>query len=87
MQFKVMDATKMDFQDEEFDLVIDKGTLDALICGPDLEIPCKLIIEMMRVTKKKNGKIILISHGSPEGRRIIFKNTFGFKNFTYLFSK
>ena len=32
-----MDATKMSFQDEEFDFIIDKGTLDALLCGSGLE--------------------------------------------------
>lgn len=26
-----MDATSMSFKDEEFDLIIDKGTLDALM--------------------------------------------------------
>jgi len=31
--YRVMDATNMSFQDEEFDYTIDKGTLDALACG------------------------------------------------------
>ena len=28
-----MDATNMNFEDKMFDYVIDKGTLDALLCG------------------------------------------------------
>lgn len=38
MTWKVMDATKMDFIDGEFDIIIDKGTLDALISGKCYDI-------------------------------------------------
>jgi hypothetical protein len=30
--YMVMDCTKMDFKDDSFDLVIDKGTMDTLLC-------------------------------------------------------
>jgi len=33
-----MDATKMSYKDGEFDVVMDKGTLDALISGKNYEI-------------------------------------------------
>lgn len=33
MKFQVMDALDMQFQDDTFDLVIDKSTLDAILCG------------------------------------------------------
>ena len=33
--FIALDATKMNFRDNSFDLCIDKGTFDALACGPD----------------------------------------------------
>jgi hypothetical protein len=45
-----MDATNMQFKDGEFDVVIDKGTLDALICATDLVMSTKLLAEMSRVT-------------------------------------
>lgn len=32
MQFEVMDVTKMDYPDESFDLVLDKSTIDTLMC-------------------------------------------------------
>jgi hypothetical protein len=38
-----MDATRMAFRDNSFDLSIDKGTYDALACGPDKEILKKLV--------------------------------------------
>lgn len=33
-----MDATKMTYKDNEFDVVMDKGTLDALISGKNYDI-------------------------------------------------
>ena len=32
-EYLVMDATRLDFRDNSFDIVIDKGTYDALACG------------------------------------------------------
>ena len=36
--FIALDATKMNFRDNSFDLCIDKGTFDALACGPDRQV-------------------------------------------------
>lgn len=38
MEWLVMDGTKMTFQDGEFDVVLDKGTIDAVISGKILTI-------------------------------------------------
>lgn len=51
MEWLVMDATNMTFEDKIFDFVIDKGTMDALIAGRDLTPAIKLLQECMRVTK------------------------------------
>lgn len=32
-EYLAMDATRMDYRDNSFDIVIDKGTYDALACG------------------------------------------------------
>ena len=40
MVWEVMDATQMSYKDGEFDAIIDKGTLDALISGKNYDI-CK----------------------------------------------
>ena len=61
----------MSFQDEEFDFIIDKGTLDALLCGSGLEN--QLLKEISRVTKK-NGKMLVISHGNLQMRQPIFSH-------------
>jgi hypothetical protein len=33
IQWEVMDACQMIYDEQTFDLVIDKGTLDAVLCG------------------------------------------------------
>ena len=65
MKWLVMDATNMNIiQDKIFDVVIDKGTLDALISGQNLEICEKMLRESMRVLKD-DGQIVLVTYGSP----------------------
>ena len=81
MKWIEMDATKMDFKDDTFDCSIDKGTLDAIMCGNDPSPPAKLIREMHRVTKK-GGYYCIITHGDPESRLNYFVK---FKNEKYDF--
>ena len=76
MEWQEMDATKMKFEDNYFDCVIDKGTLDAIMCGNDPKPPAHLILEMHRVTKK-GGNFCIITHGEPETRLDYFEK---FKN-------
>lgn len=71
MKWLEMDATKMDFEDNYFDCSIDKGTLDAIMCGNDPTPPAKLVKEMHRVTKK-GGHYCIITHGDPESRLTYF---------------
>lgn len=72
MRWEVMDATNMvEVKDKSFDCVIDKGTLDALISGKNLTICEKMLQESMRVLKD-DGQMILITYGSPEGRKRLF---------------
>jgi ubiquinone/menaquinone biosynthesis C-methylase UbiE len=76
MDWQEMDATKMNFEDNYFDCVVDKGTLDAIMCGNDPVPPGNLIKEMYRVTKK-GGHFCIITHGEPETRLNYFEK---FKN-------
>ena len=55
-----MDATEMTFPDEEFKYIIDKGTLDSIICNGQLD-QYDYLLEIDRVLKK-NGTFICISH-------------------------
>lgn len=76
IDWQEMDATKMTFEDNFFDCVIDKGTLDAIMCGNDPVPPANLIKEMYRVTKN-GGHFCIITHGEPESRLKYFEK---FKN-------
>ena len=44
LTWEVMDATKMSYKDGEFDVIIDKGTLDALISGKNYGV-CYAMLE------------------------------------------
>ena len=70
----------MDYRDNCFDIVIDKGTYDALACGtvegdPNSDVKPKadktaiklLTQEMVRVTRK-GGAVVIITNGIPEKR-------------------
>jgi len=72
-EYAVMDATRMPLKSDEFDLVIDKGTFDALACGKEKTILRRLVQEMVRVTSI-NGSCIIITHGTPEKRMPLFED-------------
>ncbi len=69
MVFEVIDSTNMPYKDKEFDVAIDKGTLDALACGKINGITIKLVNEMFRVS----SQMYFISHSSSVVRRVSFK--------------
>lgn len=69
-EFAVIDATRMAYRDNAFDICIDKGTFDALACGNNTEIPVRLLSEMMRVASKAT---VIITSGGPEKRLSYFE--------------
>ena len=69
-----MDVHHMTYDDESFDVVLDKGTLDAIICGDESSSnPEQALLEVNRVLKK-NGVYICISYGMPEYRLDYFQS-------------
>merc|ERR1712060_1024841 len=66
-RFMVMDATQMSFPDESFDVVIDKGTLDALYSGA-LPMVKAAIAEIERILRP-GGVYIMVTFGSVERRQ------------------
>ena len=70
----VVDIHHMTYADASFDGVVDKGTLDAIICGDETTcFPEKVVSEVFRVLKN-GGKYILITFGIPENRMSYFEN-------------
>ena len=68
-----MDARALEFQGERFDLVVDKGTLDSILCADDAEVAAaKAVSEVARVLVP-GGVFVMVSHASPEHREPLLK--------------
>ena len=68
-----MDMRKLDFGPERFDLVVDKGSLDSLLCGDDAEVSAaRAVAEIARVLVS-GGVFVMVSHAGPEHREALLK--------------
>ena len=63
-----MDIRDMNYESGFFDIVIDKSTIDALLCGEDAFLnTAKMLKECQRVLKV-GGSYMGVSYGYPENR-------------------
>mmetsp|Transcript_23577 Transcript_23577/g.35415 ORF Transcript_23577/g.35415 Transcript_23577/m.35415 type:complete len:263 (-) Transcript_23577:182-970(-) len=68
MPWYYMDAAKLRFPDNTFDIVLDKGCMDSMLCGNKGRYETgKMLQEIDRVLKP-DGAYILISYGTPDLR-------------------
>ena len=76
MTYEVMDVRDIKYENNYFDLAIDKSTMDALLCGDDAFINvAKMIKEIQRVLKV-GGYYMIISYGAPKYRLLHLKRKF-----------
>ncbi|XP_077218434.1 S-adenosyl-L-methionine-dependent methyltransferases superfamily protein [Tasmannia lanceolata] len=69
LKYMQMDVRDMSFfPDESFDSVIDKGTLDSLMCGTDAPSSASQMLEEVSRLLKPGGIYILITYGDPTVR-------------------
>lgn len=68
-EFTAVDATRMPYRDNSFDVCVDKGTFDALACGPDRSVIKNLMQEMLRVA---SHSVVVITSGTPDRRMSYF---------------
>lgn len=82
MSFEVMDITDMSaFESNQFDLAVDKSTIDALLCGDDSFIKVAQMLKETQRVLKPGGIYFAISYGKPESRSFHFQQPFlGFEN-------
>lgn len=67
-EWVTMDATRMTFPARHFDLLLEKGTIDALDCTPDEDaVVAAILAECARVLKP-GGVLLVITHGAPRRR-------------------
>ncbi|KAG6525016.1 hypothetical protein ZIOFF_014968 [Zingiber officinale] len=65
----LMDARDMTFfNDESFDCVMDKGTLDSLMCGVDAPLSASRMLEEINRLLRLGGIYMLITYGDPSVR-------------------
>jgi len=69
MDWRVGDVTQLpELETHSFDAAIDKGTLDAILCGEgSAENADKMLGELSRILKP-NGVFVLITYGQPKTR-------------------
>ena len=77
IKWMVKDVTTIEMwcKDNQFDAVVDKGTVDSFCCS---DISAKILTDVFRgISKvlKANGYFIVISNGSEEVRNMFFDNS------------
>lgn len=76
MTYEVMDVRDIKYEDNYFDLAVDKSTIDALLCGEDAFINvAKMIKEVQRVLKV-GGYYMIVSYGTPDYRLLHLERKF-----------
>jgi len=74
MTWQQMNVTALEFPDESFDAIVDKGTLDSILCGEGSTANiAKYCTEASRVLKPK-GVFFIVSYGIPENRLQYLQN-------------
>lgn len=68
LKWTEMNVTDMQFSENTFDVVIDKGCMDSILCGEgSTNNVGKMCSEVSRVLKEK-GIYIVVTYGIPENR-------------------
>ena len=63
-----MDCAKMDFQANKFDLVLDKGTMDTILCENLGYFKVARYLRLVQKSLKIGSVFMLLSNGAPEDR-------------------
>eukprot|EP01129_Flabellula_baltica_P012583 TRINITY_DN5692_c0_g1_i1.p1 TRINITY_DN5692_c0_g1~~TRINITY_DN5692_c0_g1_i1.p1 ORF type:complete len:202 (-),score=29.29 TRINITY_DN5692_c0_g1_i1:44-649(-) len=71
--FEVMNVLELGYQDEFFDVIVDKATLDSIMCSNKSFKKVNMMIRQIYRVLKPGGIYISISHASPEDRLELFR--------------
>ena len=72
LTYEVDDVLNMKYNADSFDIIIEKGLLDSLLCKKECDQDInKMMKEIYRVLSNK-GIYISVSHGDPKRREIYF---------------
>ena len=73
MKWDVMDCRDLTYEDEHFDLIVDKSTIDALLCGENAYLSVALMLAECQRVLKTGGFYVAISYGTPDARTFHFQ--------------
>ena len=68
LPFKQMDCRSLQYEDGIFDAVIDKGTLDSILCGDGSGPNAELMLSEIYRVLSPTGVYICITYGLPDQR-------------------
>lgn len=68
LKFEVQDAREMRIDNESVDVIIDKGTLDAILCGSESSKNAGAMLYECHRVLKPGGVLIVITYGQPPSR-------------------
>lgn len=68
MSWLKMDVLKLEFADNTFDVVIDKGTVDSLLCGTNSFHNVYQMNKNIARVLRKGGRYIVVTYGQPDTR-------------------
>jgi len=76
VRWMVMDVCNMSFAAASFDLILEKGTLDALLCESEekLDVVHAMLDECFRVLRP-SGCLLLVTHGNPSDRLSVLQRS------------
>ena len=60
-----MDCRDLKYEDEFFEMIIDKSTIDALLCGSFAYLNVAIMLKECQRVLKTGGYYIAISYGVP----------------------
>lgn len=66
--WEVMDAKDLLYQQNYFDLVVDKATLDTVLCTERSQVNAAVMLNEVQRVLKTGGNYLLLSHSGPESR-------------------
>mmetsp|Transcript_15830 Transcript_15830/g.34330 ORF Transcript_15830/g.34330 Transcript_15830/m.34330 type:complete len:230 (+) Transcript_15830:412-1101(+) len=88
LKYLTMDAVQLPLPDESFDVILDKGMLDCVLCEKESWGRVRQLVERVSNVLAPGGVYIVYSYGNPDDRRHLFnEELFGWKITTYWIPK
>jgi ubiquinone/menaquinone biosynthesis C-methylase UbiE len=72
LQWYVMNCAELEFDDGVFDCIVDKGTMDAILCRVDANWLMGMAMNEYWRVLRLGGRFFVISYGVPEQRKRVF---------------